>query len=516
MPGCGRGSFELHWKEIRFRQWKERKCSCISKNGEAAFRNEDDVLRLCRCGAAVDILQCRLCEGKLVARPTSVGCERLGCNFANQYRVESELQIIQSAGIYSGVASTPLRTTTSAAAVTPPQPQPQLDVGNGNLSLHEPRRARRRLFCLQDSFIGAEMARQNEAEINQQIQFDSGSSSVQGLPFAYYYIYSPTKQTTCWNSVTPTAIDLFAGAGGMSLGLRKAGFDVNFAVDADKSAVDSHRRNHPNCKVFHEDVSDFLENIKAKRKGYPEHADHIHASPPCQDFSAAKEIHGTAYLNKGRNSLSLMVIDFVKQLKPKTISFENVKGMVDGKHIQFLRWITCELLKLGYQVTADILNAKNFGVPQHRERVILLASKKGLRPPVLPKPLSMQVMSVGQALETLEAVDPVHRGDIPVRSSDGTMVYDHVEWRVRPSTGKRLARHTVSETVRRRNMILHYKHGRDITMRERARLQAFPDEYRFSGDPDAQGDQIGNAVPVPMAEAVGKSIMSLYKLTKIS
>lgn len=193
---------------------------------------------------------------------------------------------------------------------------------------------------------------------------------------------------------------------------------------------------------------------------------------------------------------------------------ENVPGMLKKANSKrYLQDVVGELIKLGYQVRAMLLNAFDYGDPQRRKRVFLLAAKKGFPLPQVPTPVSQEErVVVDETLGDLETVDPVSGNNNPV-NVNGSLVYDHRidPYPPREYEVKCLKRGEPSRTVRRTNGMLHYEHNRDLTVRERARLQSFPDDYHFSGTPKDQSDQIGNAVPVNLAAAVGRSIIESYK-----
>lgn len=310
----------------------------------------------------------------------------------------------------------------------------------------------------------------------------------------------------------PTVLDLFAGAGGMSHGLLQAGFQVPVAVEWDKTAADTLRWNHRNTIVFQQSIQSFLAGIRNGTPNYPNAGfDHIHASPPCQGFSEAKPKPLESDLE--RNELTKQLVETVRLIRPTTVSMENVHGILNPNHVHYLQWVAAEMLKMDYQVQISLVNARHYGVPQHRLRMILLAAKKGFPLPESPAVLRNRQrvpLSVNEALSDLELIDPVQSG-VPVTCQTGHLVFDHIEWKPHHTKSVRLQRGGPAPTLCRRNIIQHYRHDRDLTLRERARLQSFPDDYCFCGSPEEQADQIGNAVPVRLAKAIGDSIMKAYQ-----
>jgi DNA (cytosine-5)-methyltransferase 1 len=186
-------------------------------------------------------------------------------------------------------------------------------------------------------------------------------------------------------SYRPTAIDLFAGAGGMSLGFEQAGFDVIAAVELDPIHAAVHHFNFPTtamlpCSVVGLDAQTILQHYHDANAG--DGVDVVCGGPPCQGFS----LIGQRMLDDPRNQLVRQFVRLVADLNAKYFVFENVKGLTVGEHRKFLRLLISEFEDCGYVVTQPwrVLNAKNYGVPQHRERLFLLGAKSGLPLPEYP------------------------------------------------------------------------------------------------------------------------------------
>jgi DNA (cytosine-5)-methyltransferase 1 len=183
----------------------------------------------------------------------------------------------------------------------------------------------------------------------------------------------------------PTGIDLFAGAGGLSLGFEQAGFDVFVAVEIDPVHCAAHKFNFPECAVVPRSVVGLsAEEIRkaAGIGGRP--VDCVFGGPPCQGFS----LIGHRALEDPRNSLVLEFVRIVAELGARTFVFENVKGLTVGRHKEFLRELVVAFNDAGYNVRLPwhVLDAAHYGVPQHRERLILMGAKKGFRLPDYPVP----------------------------------------------------------------------------------------------------------------------------------
>lgn len=182
----------------------------------------------------------------------------------------------------------------------------------------------------------------------------------------------------------PIGIDLFAGAGGMSLGFEQAGFDVVAAVEIDPVHCAVHKYNFPDCAVIPKSVTEVNANEIRERSGIgSRRVDCVFGGPPCQGFSMI----GQRAIDDPRNRLVLEFVRLVKELDASSFVFENVKGLTVGKHKKFLSEIVEEFEAAGYQVRkpTEVLDAAHFGVPQHRERLILLGSKKAHALPEYPK-----------------------------------------------------------------------------------------------------------------------------------
>lgn len=183
----------------------------------------------------------------------------------------------------------------------------------------------------------------------------------------------------------PIGIDLFAGAGGMSLGFEQAGFDIAAAVEIDPIHAAVHRFNFPASKVFVRSIVDLGgDDLRAAAGIGRRSVDVVFGGPPCQGFS----LMGQRMLEDPRNHLVKEFVRIVAELKAKTFVFENVKGLTIGKHRRFLDALIEAFDDAGYSVRTPwrVLNAIHYGVPQYRERFILLGARKGSPLPSYPRP----------------------------------------------------------------------------------------------------------------------------------
>ncbi|HEL3832253.1 TPA: DNA cytosine methyltransferase [Stenotrophomonas maltophilia] len=185
----------------------------------------------------------------------------------------------------------------------------------------------------------------------------------------------------------PIGIDLFAGAGGLSLGFEQAGFDVVAAVEIDPVHAAVHAFNFPNCAVIPRSVTDLTgDQIRTAAGVGDQKIDVVFGGAPCQGFS----LMGQRVLDDPRNALVRDFVRIVRELDSDYFVFENVKGLTLGKHRRFLEELIHEFEIAGYDVVKEwkVLNAFNYGVPQDRQRLFLMGAKRGLKVPNYPAALT--------------------------------------------------------------------------------------------------------------------------------
>jgi DNA (cytosine-5)-methyltransferase 1 len=193
----------------------------------------------------------------------------------------------------------------------------------------------------------------------------------------------------------PIGIDLFAGAGGLSLGFEQAGFDVVAAVEIDPVHAAVHEFNFPACAVIPHSVTDLTGEKIRKAAGIgSQQVDVVFGGAPCQGFS----LIGQRALDDPRNSLVKDFVRIVRELDAHYFVFENVKGLTVGRHRKFLDEIIEEFGQAGYEVVKSwkVLNAYEYGVPQDRQRLFLLGAKKGLKLPEYPTPITSKPGTAGR------------------------------------------------------------------------------------------------------------------------
>ena len=288
----------------------------------------------------------------------------------------------------------------------------------------------------------------------------------------------------------PTVISTFAGGGGSSTGYHMAGYRELLAVEWDDHACETLRLNYPKLPIWKGDitnlsVSEVLErtNLKAGE------LDLLDGSPPCQGFSTA----GHRMLDDPRNQLFREYTRLLQEIRPRTFVMENVSGMVKGKMKLIFIDILTELKACGYQVSARLMDAQYFNVPQIRQRLIFIGVRDDLGiQPSHPRPQS-------QPIAANEAI-PGFTGEMITAGNERHTLAGRRKLSPpsRPSP-------TITAT---RAHISYFQDGipKIFTINEIKRLGAFPDEYILTGSEIKQWRRIGNSVPPLMARAIGLHI----------
>jgi len=222
----------------------------------------------------------------------------------------------------------------------------------------------------------------------------------------------------------PIVLDLFSGAGGLSLGFEQAGFDVLAAVEIDPIHAAVHKYNFPDCIVIPNSIEQLsAQTIREKAGIESREIDIVIGGPPCQGFS----LIGQRILDDPRNMLVREFVRIVKELSPRSFLFENVKGLTVGKHRQVLYELITEFENIGYDVQTpwQVLNAVKYGVPQNRERLFLLGAKRGESMPSYPSQITIPPPYLdifGLLTETPTCSDAI--GDLPDAESFKDLVND--------------------------------------------------------------------------------------------
>jgi len=330
-----------------------------------------------------------------------------------------------------------------------------------------------------------------------------------------------------------STIELFAGAGGLALGIEKAGFDTLALIEFDKSASETLRLNRPTWNVIFDDIANVscldLEQKFGIKKG---ELSLLSGGAPCQSFSYAGKRLG---LNDARGTLFYHYAVFLQKLQPKIFLFENVKGLLTHDHGRTYKTIIDIFTDAGYTIQKQVMNAWDFGVAQKRERLITVGIRNDL------------VDICKFQFPTVHEYKPVLRDiliDVPksegAKYSDAKKkIYELVPpggyWRdIDPEIAKEymkscwymeggrtgiLRRFSLDEPSlavltspgQKQTDRCHPIETRPFTIRENARIQSFPDEWQFYGSIGQQYKQVGNAVPVNLAYEIALKIKKALK-----
>ena len=338
----------------------------------------------------------------------------------------------------------------------------------------------------------------------------------------------------------PTAVDLFCGCGGVTAGLKAARFKVIAAVDNDPIACRTYRSNHPSVRLIEGDITR-IDPWRIKQMLKERTLDLLVVCAPCQPFSN----HHRSGEEDGRIGLVLQTIRFADTLQPRLILFENVPGLTAPRFKGLREKLATGLQEQGYHLgKTKRLDAADFGVPQRRMRCIMLVSN-GKMPPELPlRTVEGTQPTVRSAIEDLrplksgeaDPTDDLHfaRSHRPVAlarlehipkdgGSRDSLPNDlqlecHKGHKGHPDVYGRMSWDSVAPTLTTgctdltRGRFGHPRDDRALTLREAARLQTFPDNYRFLGNSKEVATQIGNAVPVRLIEQLAPTLRSVLRL----
>ncbi len=309
----------------------------------------------------------------------------------------------------------------------------------------------------------------------------------------------------------PTVISTFAGGGGSSTGYHMAGFRELLAVEWDDNAVETLRLNYPDLDIYHGDIAKLTVEEVLKRTGLkPGELDVFDGSPPCQGFSTA----GKRMMDDPRNQLFREYVRLLRGLRPKVFVMENVSGMVKGKMKLLFVEILKELKDSGYQVSARLLNAMYFHVPQSRQRMIFI----GVRDDLGIAPSHPKAESRGIAADK-----SIVGADVSLCGQPKVLLADRMA-KVKPgsnlSRAERSGKHfsyircpvgrpamTLQKSVTYGGISMwHPSDERNMSAGELKRIGSFPDGYCFPGNYEAVVGRIGNSVPPLFMEAIARHI----------
>ena len=336
----------------------------------------------------------------------------------------------------------------------------------------------------------------------------------------------------------PLAIDLFSGCGGLTQGLRRAGFKVVGAIELDSLAAETYRLNHRRVRIWPQDIMEVpAEDVMLELGLQPGDLDLLAGCPPCEGFSSMRTLNGSKRVVDKRNDLIFEFLRFVRALQPKAIMLENVPAL---RHNERFLNFCAELADLGYDANNfDVLDASNYGVGQRRRRLILLAGKNGridFAPRQIPKVTVQDVIGkmpvAGTSGDALHDVPENHipriadlirnipadggsRSDLGVarqlrchRNFNGFKdVYGRMAW------GKPSPTITGGCVNPSKGRFLHPTENRTITLREAALLQGFPLGYKFSlrRGKFLTAEMIGNALPPEFIRRHARQVRAFLK-----
>lgn len=376
----------------------------------------------------------------------------------------------------------------------------------------------------------------------------------------------------------PKAISLFSGAGGCSLGFKNAGYDIIYASDFDKAAIDTYKTNFPGTRTEVKDIKDidFNELLEENNLKSGE-LDFLIGGPPCQGFSTA----GTRFWDDPRNSLLKEYVRCLSTIKPKWFLMENVEGLLTSKKGEYIFEAAKAFIDLGYNIRIDKIYAHEYGVPQRRKRVFVIGNRLGFdyKTPLPSNPATGRIFknsdfTLSDAFINLPQPSEVKDGKVSYSEINESEIFNyfasnneisdhfyvpingiqlkriknlqegqtmkdlpeelqHESFKRRanrrvkdgtpsekrggaPSGLKRLHLNQPSLTITSAatREFVHPVEDRTLTIRECARLQTFPDYFIFKGNQSQRIQQIGNAIPPLLAQKFAKFIKDKYGFNK--
>ena len=373
----------------------------------------------------------------------------------------------------------------------------------------------------------------------------------------------------------PVIVDLFCGAGGMSLGFKQAGYKIAFANDIEPSCIETYSFNHPELPkeyIYQEDINNIIEEIE-ERIRYKE-VDVVIGGPPCQGFSNANR---QRIIDDPRNKLYKSFVKIVEKVQPKFFVMENVQGM-----LSVASQVQEDFEAIGYKLHCEVLNASDFGVPQNRKRIIFIGNRLGLDNASIFAEINLKNAYLNRQYTLKEAIEDLPKlealrvknathleteesgrviANYPLSSpnnflklinngsqtqvlynhkarynndrdieifgrmdqgdkSDDPKIADIMPYKSRNGIFKdkyyKLIYDAPCKTITAHmkfdcNMYIHPTQARGLTPREAARVQTFPDEYFFKGSYTKTYMQIGNAVPPLMSRGIAEALLHALK-----
>lgn len=324
-----------------------------------------------------------------------------------------------------------------------------------------------------------------------------------------------------------TYIDLFSGAGGLSLGFEQAGFQQLLSVEMEPDYCQTYRANFPHHQLLQKDLTTLTEQDLINCLN-GQSVDLVIGGPPCQGFSMAGKI-GRTFTDDPRNHLFKEFVRIVKIVRPCFFVMENVARLYTHNSGKTRTEIIQAFQNIGYSVECKVLNAADFGVPQIRSRVIFLGRRdKGKISFPEPFPISHQTVgsAIGHFPKLAAGESNPHVANHEAMNHSAQMLEkmafvknggnrNDIPEPLRPKTGdiRKYIRYDSSKPAvcitGDMRKVFHYEQNRALTVRELAALQSFPDNFVFCGNKIAQQQQVGNAVPPLLAKAIAESILKM-------
>lgn len=326
-------------------------------------------------------------------------------------------------------------------------------------------------------------------------------------------------------------IEVCAGAGGLSKGFIDIGFDAILLNDMDKHCIETLRLNHPNVPLFKGSMMDInLDKYKNKN------IDILMGGVPCQSFSQAGKREG---IKDDRGKLILHFIKMINIINPKIFIIENVKGLISHNKGETLKFVISEINKLNkYNVKYKVLNSNNYSVPQNRERLIIIGVHNKIKKPFIfpkehvKKPILKDVLvncpkseGIEYNKEKKKLMSLIPQGgcwiNLPENLQKSYMGKSYYSGGGKRGILKRLDMNKPSLTLlttpsQKQTERCHPIETRPLQILEYARIQTFPDNYKFSGSINQKYKQIGNAVPVNLGKAIAQAVLTFLNFFNFS
>lgn len=320
-------------------------------------------------------------------------------------------------------------------------------------------------------------------------------------------------------------LDLFSGAGGFSLGFSQIDdFNIRISIDNNTKLSETYIKNFTDVHHLDRDILSFSDD-EILTLNNQHHFDIIIGGPPCQGFSIAGNI-GRIEKDDSRNNLFLGYVNFVKIIQPKIFIMENVANLITHNKGQTIKDIIQYFKDHDYQLQVKVLNASDYGIPQHRRRVFIVGTKQNNNTFVFPTPLDSLTPTIKDAINDLPPLENGESSCIPNHSAMNhseqmlkKMSYlkdgegrERIPLHIRPKSGdiRKYVRYNslqpsfcITGDMRK---VFHYSQNRALTCRELARIQTFPDDFIFYGNSINIQQQIGNAVPPKLAYQIAKQV----------